>query len=83
MVLHDAPWRRSRALLNVRASSPTEINRSPVPATGDSNRGRSLSGNGNARTTDIVAVVRIPVRDLNRPARRCARPTRPTNAMTT
>jgi hypothetical protein len=33
--------------------------------------------------TDIVVVVRIRVRDLDRPERRCARPTRPADAKTT
>jgi hypothetical protein len=31
------------------------------------NRGRSPSGNGNARTIDIIAIVRIRVCNLDRP----------------
>ncbi len=44
----------------MRASSPTERDWSPVPATGDFNRGRSPSDNCDARATDIVVVVRGP-----------------------
>jgi hypothetical protein len=56
---------------------------SQVLVTGDLNRGQSLSGDGNARTTDIVIVVRIRVRDLDWPERCCACPTRPADAKTT
>jgi hypothetical protein len=55
----------------------------PVQATEYLNRKQSLLGNGNARTTNIVVVVRIRVHYLDWPARRCTRPTHPTDAMGT
>jgi hypothetical protein len=48
----------------------TEQDQLPVLATGELNRGRSPSGDGDARTIDIIVVVRIRVRNLDRPTRK-------------
>jgi hypothetical protein len=60
-----------------------ERDRSLVPATGDSNRERSPSGDGDTRMTNIVVIVHIRIHDLDRPERCCARLIRPTYATTT
>jgi hypothetical protein len=73
----------------MRPSSPTEQDRLSVPVMRDLNRGQSLLGDGDVRTTNIVVIVHIRVGNLNQPAwmewtlRCCACPTRPTDATTT
>jgi hypothetical protein len=62
---------------------------SPVPAIGELNHGQFPSGNGDARTINIIVVVCIRIRNLDRPIRTewtlrcCAHPTCPTNTKTT